>query len=689
MRKVFVWSTVLYFAISSVLIAQHHMLPVPKSYSFIEKEFQLNKNFKVGVTGNPNRRIYPAVTRFLRRLDGRTGLFFKQGFITENSESNNTLQLVIDRPGKVKLGENESYKLVINEKGLKLTSETDIGAIRGLETILQLLTMTNEGYVFPYIEINDSPRFLWRGLMIDAARHFQTIDVIKRNLDAMAAVKMNVFHWHLTDDQGFRIESKIHPKLHELGSDGNYYTQVQIKEIVNYADKRGIRVVPEIDIPGHATALLTAYPELGSKKMTYSIERNAGIFHPTLDPTNEKTYQFLNELFSEITPLFPDQYFHIGGDENEGKHWDENERIQAFKKEYKLETNHDLQTYFNIRVHKILAKYGKEIMGWEEIMTPKMPKTALIHSWKGINEGLPAKQSLVNAVKSGRKTILSNGYYIDLMLPASEHYLVDPMPDTYLTSEEKERILGGEATMWSELVTTVSIDSRIWPRTAAIAERFWSPAEVNDTKDMYRRLEIVGGKLEELGIAHIKNRDVILRNLSNHSDITALKTLNNVVEPLKIYTRNPKGTLYQSYSPFTLWADAAVADASDARKFNSMVDAFITSKDSLALYEIKMLLKKWESNHEKVLATVKISPVSKEIVELSENLKHTANLGLEVVEVLMTGKTTDNKWLRHAKIVLENASKQGGRTELMIIEPLNRLIDITNDGNEVYSPITK
>ena len=183
--------------------------------------------------------------------------------------------------------------------------------------------------------------------MIDVARHFQPVNVIKRNLRAMASVKMNVFHWHLTDDQGFRIESKVYPKLQELASDGLYYTQEQIKDIVTYADNLGIRVIPELDVPGHASAILAAYPELGSKdNYNYTIERNSGVFDPTLNPTKIITYEFLENLFSEIAPLFPDDYFHIGGDENEGKHWNENKDIQRFKNQHGLKTNHDLQTYF-------------------------------------------------------------------------------------------------------------------------------------------------------------------------------------------------------------------------------------------------------------------------------------------------------------------------------------------------------
>ena len=198
-------------------------------------------------------------------------------------------------------------------------------------------------------EIQDQPRFPWRGLMIDIARHYQPPEVLKRNLDAMAAVKLNVFHWHLTEDQGFRVESKKFPKLHTMGSDGFFYTQDQVREIIAYAAERGIRVIPEFDIPGHATSWLVGHPELGSAPGPYKIERGAGIFEPALDPTRDQTYKFLDGFLGEMAALFPDAYMHIGGDENEGKQWDRNPQIQAFMKAKGIKDNHALQAYFNVQ----------------------------------------------------------------------------------------------------------------------------------------------------------------------------------------------------------------------------------------------------------------------------------------------------------------------------------------------------
>ena len=211
--------------------------------------------------------------------------------------------------------------------------------MRGLETFLQLVQITSDGFAVPAIAIQDKPRFPWRGLMIDVGRHFIPLEVLKRNLDGMAAVKMNVFHWHLSENQGFRVESKRFPKLQEMGSDGLYYTQDQVRDLIAYARDRGIRVVPEFDMPGHSTAWFVGYPELASAPGPYQIERKWGVFDPAMDPTQERTYKFLDEFIGEMAKLFPDQFFHIGGDEVNGKQWDANPKIQAFMHAHELKNN--------------------------------------------------------------------------------------------------------------------------------------------------------------------------------------------------------------------------------------------------------------------------------------------------------------------------------------------------------------
>ncbi|MFH6972702.1 beta-N-acetylhexosaminidase [Flavobacterium petrolei] len=605
---------------------QLNLMPWPQNIKLSEGTFALSKNFKVNITGNPNPRIFLGATNFVRRLDGRTGLFLEQSFLTKVNESPEAeLQINCVRNGKIEINEDESYQLIITSNKISINAANDLGALHGLETLLQLLQNNNTSFYFPVVEISDLPRFTWRGLMIDAARHFQPVDVIKRNLDAMASMKMNVFHWHLADDQGWRIQLKNHPKLTELASDGYFYTQEEIKNIVKYADERGILVIPEIDVPGHASALLTAYPEIGSKvgegKITYEVQRNSGIFNATLDPTNPKTYEIVSSIFDEVCPLFPGSYFHIGGDENNGKEWNANPEIQQFKKENNLANNHDLQTYFNTKLIPMLKKHNKKLMGWEEIMTENMSKDAIIHAWRGTNEGQEAGGALIKAAKSGYNTVLSNGYYIDLMLGLESHYLNDPLPKKIiLTPEEKARILGGEAAIWSELVTPLNIDSRIWPRTAAIAERLWSNAEVNDMNGLRKRLKTISFRLEELGITHIRNKEVILRNISNNQDTRALNDFSNLCEPLKNYKRNGGGKKYRMHSPLTLFADACNTDASEALDFNVAVSAYLADKSKENNAVITDFFKKWIVMNTDLIALSANAPLVQPLLPLSKSL---------------------------------------------------------------------
>lgn len=667
-----------------------NLMPWPQKIELKSGNFALNSSFKVNITGQPNSRIFVAASNFLRRLDGRTGLFFKQGFVTATNEFPNAqLQINCVKSGKIGLYEDESYQLIIESNTIVINASSDLGAMHALETLLQLLQNNATSFYFPNVTITDMPRFTWRGLMIDAARHFQPVDVIKRNLDAMAAMKMNVFHWHLVDDQGWRIEMKKHKVLTDKASDGLFYTREEIKGIVKYAADRGILVVPEIDVPGHASAILTAFPEIGSKVVTinkgssettqkasglvtYTLERNAGIFTPTLDPSNPRTYQLLNEIFDEVCPLFPGKYFHIGGDENEGKDWDANPKIQEFMKKNKLANNHELQTYFTMQLIPMLKKHQKELMGWEEIMTKNMSKEAIIHSWKGPNEGVAAGSSLIAAATNGYKTVLSNGFYVDLVQGVENHYLNDPMPkNASLSSEEKARILGGEATMWSELVTPETIDSRIWPRTAAIAERLWSDASVSDLASMRKRLKTISFRLEELGITHIRNKEVVLRNISNNQNTTALQTFSAVCEPLKIYSRNAGGTEYQMYSPFTLFADACTPDAEDALVFNGLVEEFVKNKEVKSEKEIALFLNKWIQNHKELEVLSQNAPLVKPLLPLSKALQ-------DISEQLLYKLQKNSSYNAvTAKELLEKCNSKGhADVELAVYLGLKKMVEL-------------
>ena len=637
------------------------LMPVPSKVMTSEGKYRIDGDFDVSVIGQPDERLYGAASRFVRRLDDRTGLFLKQDFVRATyGGSGSGLLVEVDRPGQIQLGEDESYLLVVSSDKVHLRAPTDLGAMHGLETLLQLVSVDEEGYFFPNGSIEDSPRFPWRGLMIDSARHFMPLDMIKRNLDGMSAMKLNVMHWHLTEDQGFRIESKKYPRLHELGSDGLFYTQEEVKGIIEYAAERGIRVYPEFDVPGHATSWLVGHPELGSAPGPYTIERAWGIFDPTLDPTNQQVYEVLDGLFGEMAALFPDAYFHIGGDEVTGKHWENNPRIAAFMKERDMHGLHDLQNYFNHRVLEILTQHGKIMVGWDEILQPDMPTNIVIHSWRG-------RDSMESAAKRGFRSILSNGYYIDLLHPAKDHYLNDPLPaDIDLNDAEKKGILGGEATMWSEHVTVETVDSRIWPRTAAIAERFWSSSTVTDVEDLYRRLDIISIQLEELGLTHLKNREMMMRRLARGYAYDALRILADVVEPLKGYKRNAKNR-YRSFSPYTLLPDVAVADAKDARKFRNLSADFLSGEREDLIVEIRLMLEQWRSNHEAFADLAAGSPALREGVPLAKALAELSDAALVALD---SGKQPEG-----LDGLLEEARQSHARVELQVVDAIEALIN--------------
>ncbi len=646
-----------------------NLMPVPASVEMLTGRLAITGSFNVVIKDYADDRLRAGIVRTIKRLAGRTVLTLPLDLAADESAA--TLVVQCERAGDAipSVAENESYSLEITDKQARLLAPTVVGALRGLETFLQLLQGDREGYYLPGIKIQDQPRFPWRGLLIDVARHYEPMEVLKRNLDAMAAVKLNVLHWHLTEDQGFRVESKKFPKLHSMGSDGLYYTQDQVREIIAYARDRGIRVLPEFDIPGHATSWLVGYPELGSAPGPYKIERGAGIFEPALDPTREQTYKFLDGFLGEMAALFPDAYLHIGGDENEGKQWDRNPQIQAFMKEKGIKDNHALQAYFNQRVLKILQKHGKKMIGWEEILHPDLPKDAVIHSWRG-----PA--SLAEAAKKGYDGILSAGYYIDLIFPASQHYLADPIPEnSTLTREEAKHVLGGEATMWGEWVSPEMIDSRIWPRTAAIAERLWSPRGVTDVDDMYRRLSVISRQLEELGLTHERNYGMLLRRLAASDNTAPLRTLASIIEPVKEYRRyqmRPQTML----SPLTGLIDAARPDSETARQFAANVDAFLSDAPRFALYRLNIIaaLAEWHTAGLALGPMIDHSPALQEARPLAGNLSDLAAAGLEAMSYLNAGDAATTEWRDAQLVKLDEAAKPKAALEFVVISSVRELV---------------
>lgn len=640
------------------------LMPWPASVQQGGGAFTVDQTFNVRLEGYKEPRLERAVQRFLNRLTRQTGMP-----LVTNAEGPANFTIHCDHAAEKiqRLGEDESYRLEVSPSQAKLTAPNPLGVLRGLQTFLQLVQIGSHGFAAPAVTIEDRPRFPWRGLLIDVSRHFLPIEGVERNLDAMEALKFNVLHWHLSDDQGFRVESKKFPKFQQLASDGKFYTQAQVADVIEYAHDRGIRVVPEFDMPGHTTSWFAAYPELASGPGPYQVERKFGVFDPAIDPTKKETYRFLDSFIGEMAALFPDDYFHIGGDEVNGKQWDANPAIQQFMRAHSLKNNQALQAYFNQQLEKIVTKHKKKMMGWDEILDPALPKDIVIQSWRG-------QDSLAAAARQGYSGLLSNGYYLDLMQPASEHYLVDPMSGAAasLTPAEQKRILGGEACMWAELVTPENIDGRIWPRAAAVAERLWSPAAVRDVNSMYSRLAAVDEDLQFSGIKDQSNRRLMLQRASGSENIQALQVLMDVLEPVKQYTRTSTDK-YTSATPLNRLVDATHPESVTARQFGILVAQFLAEKDAATAAALHDQLELWRGNNEKVEPLLQSSSLLNEDIPLSKDLEMISAIGLQALDYHNGGAPPG--WRDAQLNLLKEAAAPKAELLDMIVPDVTKLVE--------------
>lgn len=642
------------------------IMPLPAHAVQGQGQFLIGGNFGIKLEGYTEPRLLRARQRFLDTLSRETGIplwreaqFNQAQFIVTTSGPSDPVQ---------RLGEDESYHLEISPMQVRLTAANPLGVLHGLQTFLQLVRTTPQGFSVPVVTIDDSPRFPWRGLMIDVSRHFMPVPVIERDLDGMEAVKLNVFHWHLSDNQGFRVESKKFPLLQEKGSDGLYYTQEQIRQVIEYARDRGIRVVPEFDMPCHTTAWFVGYPKLASGKGPYEIARDWGVLDPAMNPTKESTYKFLDPFIGEMAALFPDAYFHIGGDECNGKEWDANPEIQSFMRAHGLTDNAALQANFTAKVQKIVAGHHKIMEGWDEVLQPATPKDVVIQSWRG-------QASLAAAARQGNRGLLSTGYYIDLNQAAAEHYLVDPMGGdaATLTAEQKARILGGEATMWSEYVTPKTMDSRIWPRTAAIAERLWSPQDVRDVDSMYQRLAVISQKLESYGLNPRATTDEMEQRMSGDPDPVALRTLGEVVQPTQGYARAELGH-YDALTPLNHLVDAVPPESDRARKFNELAKKIVAGKATAQEWQqARQWLLLWRDNDAQLQPLLGRSYLTEELAPLSHNLNQVAVIGLRALDN-MHGDSAVSTEARQGDINALKAAEQPQAALLDMIAPSVELL---------------
>ncbi|ENM5745277.1 family 20 glycosylhydrolase [Vibrio mimicus] len=411
------------------------LMPYPQSVTLQEGKVALDQNFSIFIKGYDSPRVAFNAKRTMERLYRQTGL----PMLNWQAKSEKEATLVIDianAPSSAiqNLDSDESYRLTIANGQIQLSAPEPYGAFHGLETFLQLVTTDATGYFVPAVSIVDKPRFKWRGVSYDTARHFIELPVILRQLDAMASAKMNVFHWHIWDDQGIRIQLENYPRLWQVTADGDYYSKDDIRKVVAYARNLGIRVIPEISLPGHASAVAHAYPQLmsGLGEQSYPQQRGWGVFEPLMDPTNPELYTMLASVFDEVVELFPDEYFHIGGDEPNYQQWRDNPKIQAFIKQHQLDGERGLQSYLNTQVEKMLNERGKKITGWDEIWHKDLPKSIVIQSWQG-------HDSIGRAAREGFQGLLSTGYYLDQPQPTSYHYRNDPMPKGITVDDQQHQ----------------------------------------------------------------------------------------------------------------------------------------------------------------------------------------------------------------------------------------------------------
>jgi hexosaminidase len=614
--------------LATALCEAQNLMPWPAKVVRGAGSMKIDPGFRIELSGPADLRARAAAQRFEQDLENQTGMPLRKD---RPLSAKLLIEYSAAGPEIPAFGHDESYELTVNPQGATLQAREPSGMLPGLQTFLQMIVPGPGGFEIPAITIEDKPRFPWRGLMLDTARHFMPVDVLERNLRAMAAAKLNVLHLHLSDDQGFRVESERFPKLHLDGSDGSYYTRTQVKHIVDYAAERGIRVIPEFDVPGHTTAWLAAYPGLGSAPGPYKIERLWGIFQPTLDPTREETYQFLDQLLNDLTPLFPDRYFHIGGDEVEETQWKQSPSIQSFAKLHGFKTTAELHGYFNTRLQQLLSKHGKTLIGWDEVLQPGLAPGAIIQSWRG-------QASLADAARLGFQGILSFGYYLDHLRPASYHYGIDPMDAAAdrLTAAEASRILGGEACIWSEYTSEETIDSRIWPRLLAIAERLWSPRGVNDPASMYSRLEPVSRWLENTGIRHRSNYLPMLDRIAGVNSAVPVKILADAVESAPIQVRRDT-KMYDSFFPLNRLVDAARVESEAVRALELAADhvaAGAGTADEIA--GLRRAFVAWREDSARLAALAGPNYLVREVLPLSTALSEVGSIGLAALALRET-----------------------------------------------------
>ncbi len=491
------------------------------------------------------------------------------------------LEIMVERITTDTIFPDEWYGLIIREDRIQLFAPDEEGLFRGSRTLVQLLEQGKNTGSIPCLTITDKPRFAWRGMHLDVVRHFFPIPFVKKYIDLLARYKMNSFHWHLTDDQGWRIEIKKYPKLAEVGAwrkgslvgpygrreydsipYGSFYTQEQIREVVAYAKARHINVVPEIEMPGHALAALSAYPQLGCTGGPYEVERGWGVFDDVFCAGNDTLFTVLEDVLTEVMGLFPSPYIHIGGDECPKEQWKVCPKCQARMKAEGLKDEHELQSYFIQRIEKFVNSKGRKIIGWDEILEGGLAPNAAVMSWRGTEGGVAAAQSGHYAVMTPGDYCYFDHYQGD---PANEPlaiggyttlqkvYSYEPIPEE-LTAEEAKYILGAQGNIWTEYILTPEhVEYMLTPRMLALAEVLWTPKEKRDEADFVNRLEAEFAQLDAMKVEYAKSLFEVQFKLSQGAVPGTIKVdLRTGMRGEIGYTDSDKAALFKYDRPFEI-----------------------------------------------------------------------------------------------------------------------------------------
>lgn len=515
--------------------SDYQIIPQPEHLSMQTGRFLLNSTTKIIA----EESLQNEASYLSDLLEGVTG--FGVGISKEIEEKGN-VKLELD----ASIENDEGYVLSVSFERISISGKTAQGIFYGIQSLRQLMPIdiessqtNNTEMTIPAVEIKDSPRFSYRGMHLDVGRHFFQVSDVKKYIDLIAMHKMNTFHWHLTEDQGWRIEIKKYPRLTEIGAYrkgtaiglagtrnapytydtipyGGFYTQEEIKEVVAYAGKQHITIIPEIELPGHSSAALAAYPEFGNTKGPYEVAKRWGIFKEIYAPT-EETFAFLEDILTEVIGLFPSKFIHIGGDEALKDEWEESAYAQEVIKREGLKDEHELQSYFIARIEKFLNANGRDIIGWDEILEGGLAPNATVMSWRGIDGGIAA-------AKQGHNVIMTPGThcYFDYYQEAEDKrieepitgsvrfttvekvYNYEPIPEG-LTNEETKFILGAQGNVWTEYMPTYDIvEYKVLPRMTALSEVVWSPKESRDWESFHSRLQNMVRRYDALGYNYAK-----------------------------------------------------------------------------------------------------------------------------------------------------------------------------------------